>query len=300
VSTRHVRLDAIAHQARSRIRLMGPDAARFLHGTVTADVEGLDPGTATAAGLLTVKGKLVSDMIVARREQNDLDLLVPTERAEPVADLLEQYIIMDEVELQRSGPVALALLWADDGSTPETPQGQIESWPVRHPAPGRLVVGEAEALDRALQDLPRVGEAVFDAYRVETASPAWGLEIAPDFFPPEVGFVHAVSYDKGCYLGQEPLARIHARGQVNRVMVQVEADRVPGEAAPVELAHETRADAGRWTTIVADGEQVRGLAIVRRTLATPGTMMQTKGPEPVSVRVASGPLGDDPGVSRRT
>ena len=46
-----------------------------------------------------------------------------------------------------------------------------------------------------------------------------------DTFPPEVGFVAAVSYDKGCYMGQEPLARIHARGQVNRVLVQVGASR---------------------------------------------------------------------------
>jgi tRNA-modifying protein YgfZ len=298
VTTRYTRLDAMAHQARSRIRLSGPDTARFLHGTVTADIEGLASGQAATAALLTVKGKLVSDMIVLRRGENDMDLLVPAEHAEAVADLLEQHIIMDEVELERPEQVALALLWNEDGSTPDAPTGGVETTPVRHPAPGRLVVGEAD-VQRAVKDLLEANAEAFDAHRVQTASPAWGHEIAPDFFPPEMGFVHAVSYDKGCYLGQEPLARIHARGQVNRVMVQVEADQLPSGSAPIALTHPQRADAGRWTTIVADGTKARGLAIVRRTLATPGTVVATDDAEALELRVVSGPLGDDPGVKSR-
>jgi tRNA-modifying protein YgfZ len=298
VSTRYTRLDALASQTRSRIRLTGPDAARFLHGTVTADIEGLDPGQATAAGLLTVKGKLVSDMVVLRPSDEGLDLLVPEDLAESVAERLEQHIIMDEVEVEGPQRVALALVWTEDGSIPDAPPG-VESYPVRHPAPGRLVVGEAEAIGGALHGVTEADAEAFDEHRVNTASPAWGRELAPDHFPPEVGYVHAVSYDKGCYLGQEPLARIHARGQVNRVMVRVEADRVPTDPGPIELSHETRADAGRWTTIVARDGKAHGLAIVRRSLATPGTVVSTKGTETVSVRIVSAPLGDDPGVSSK-
>ena len=293
----HVRLDAIEQQARSRIRLSGPDAVRFLHGTVTADIEGLEPGHAAPAGLLTVKGKLVCEMVVLRRDDEGLDLLVPTGQAESVADLLDRHIIMDEVELERSGPVALALVWNSDGSSPELGSTSgVATCVTRHPAPGLLVTGPAEAVESALVDVQRVDARAFEAYRVETASPAWGHELGPDFFPPEVGFVHAVSYDKGCYLGQEPLARIHARGQVNRVMVRVEANRMPTEV-PAPLSHPERSDAGRWTTAAERDGTVVGLAIVRRAMAAPQTVLQ--GPDGLEVRVVSGPLGDDPGVGSR-
>jgi tRNA-modifying protein YgfZ len=297
VTTRYIRLDRMPRQARLRIRLSGPDTARFLHGTVTADIESLAAGHARAAALLTVKGKIVTDMIVLRRAEEQLDLLVPAEQAEAVADLLDRHIIMDEVELERPEQVALALLWADDGSMPDLSTSGVESYAVRHPAPGRLVVGDDSAVEAALEGRAQVGPQAFDGHRTQTASPAWGHELAPGYFPPEVGFVHAVSYDKGCYLGQEPLARIHARGQVNRVMVQVEGDRIPASSDPIELTHEERADAGRWTTVVEDGAKARGLAIVRRALAVPGTVLATKDSEAIGVRVVSGPLGDDPGVS---
>ena len=120
-----------------------------------------------------------------------------------------------------------------------------------------------------------------------------GSRIEPDVFPPEVGFVYAVSYDKGCFTGQEPLARIHARGQVNRVMVRVNAD------APIALgttlAGPDRPEVGKLTTVAPDGDGggVLGLAIVRRDVAEAGKAL-TAGD--TTVTVTSGPLGDDPGT----
>ena len=116
------------------------------------------------------------------------------------------------------------------------------------------------------------------------------------FFPPEIGFVYGVAYDKGCYLGQEPLARIHARGQVNRVMVQVIAD--AAAEVPAALRAPERDDAGTWTTAVPLPSGACGLAIVRRDSARPGVVLRTA--DDRAVRVVSGPLGDDPGVRPRT
>lgn len=292
-------LDEIPGQARARLRLSGPDTRRFLQGTLTADLAAVRPGQAVAAGLCTVKGKLVAELVLLPGAGDDeVHALVPAGLAQTLRDHLDRHIVMDDVVAESLGPVAVAVAW-DEGDDPPAVEGPgVEAFATRHPAPGRLLVGRAEALRAVLAGARAVGAEGWAAHRIATASPAWGHELAEGFFPPEVGFVYAVSYDKGCYLGQEPLARIHARGQVNRVMVRVHASRAP--AGPVTLAAEGRADAGQWTTWgAASGEGVDGLAVVRRDAARPGTRLRTAEAEPVEVEVCSGPLGDDPGVGGR-
>ena len=172
----------------------------------------------------------------------------------------------------------------------------VWSFPVEHPAPGRLLVGPRVQLHAALAQLGSC-EADAQAYtrwRLRHDRPAWGFEITPDRFPPEVGFVDAVSYDKGCYMGQEPLSRIHNRGQVNRVMVRVGAPAAPevedGPVALHEAGGEQAKEVGSWTSWSADGS--RGLAIVRRRHARPGTRLRAG---ELELEVQSGPIGDDPG-----
>ena len=296
-----MRLDGVPGQAKSLVELRGPDTLRFLQGTLSADVGALAPGRAVAGAVLTVKGKLVTEVIVLPVPDTDgIDLLVPADWAEDLAAQLDRHIVMDEVEVRRGGPVALALRWDDDD-----PDGSPRSWPAgvralltRHPAPGVLLLGPEAGVQEALAGAAMENDAGFAAHRIETASPGWGHELAPGFFPPEVGYAYGVSYDKGCYLGQEPLARIHARGQVNRVMVRVEADRMP--PGSVDLGHPERPEAGTWTTAASGPTGVIGLAIVRRAFAEPGTGLATVGLEdPISVRVVSGSLGDDPGTPGR-
>ena len=162
----------------------------------------------------------------------------------------------------------------------------------RHPLPAQLVIGARADVDVALAGARSIDADELGRARIESATPGWGAELQPGFFPPEVGFVYAVSYDKGCFMGQEPIARIHARGQVIRVMVRVVLDRfVP---APGALSAEARPDAGTLTTCVARARGAGGLAIVRRELAQPGVLLRTA--DGTAVRVVSGPLGDDPGV----
>lgn len=296
-------LDEIPGQARARLRLSGPDTRRFLQGTLTADLAAVRPGQAVAAGLCTVKGKLVAELVLLPGADDDeVHALVPAELAQTLRERLDRHIVMDDVVVESLGPVTVAVAWDErDEPSVEPPVVEgpgVEAFATRHPAPGRLLVGSPEAVRAALAGARAVGAEGWVAHRIATASPAWGHELAEGFFPPEVGFVYAVSYDKGCYLGQEPLARIHARGQVNRVMVRVHASRAP--VGPVTLAAEGRADAGQWTTwVAASGEGVDGLAVVRRDAAQPGTRLRTVEAEPAEVEVRSGPLGDDPGVGGR-
>jgi folate-binding protein YgfZ len=298
VTVRYALLDEIPGQARARLRLHGPDTRRFLQGTLTADLAAVRPGHAVAAGLCTVKGKLVCELVLLPGAGDDeVHALVPAERAAALLEHFDRHIVMDEVEVESLGPVGVAVAWDDGDEPPVVEAGAVEAFVTRHPAPGRLVVGTPQAVKAALAGYTAVGAEGFTAHRIATASPGWGHELHEGFFPPEVGFVHAVSYDKGCFLGQEPLARIHARGQVNRVMVRVHASRAP--AGAVTLAAEDREDAGQWTTWAAGDEGVDGLAVVRRAVAEPGVRLRTAGEDPIAVEVRSGPLGDDPGLGGR-
>lgn len=290
VTTQAVRLATLAHQDRRLIRFTGVDVRRFLQGLLSADIEALRPGHACPAAILTVKGKLVSEAIVLCDADGSIALVVPAEIAEAVVGLVDRHIIMDDVTIALDEAQRFALVW------PALPgERGVAAYATRHPAPGSLLVGDDAALTAALAGVPVVGEDEWNRYRVTEAAPAWGHEIVADSFPPEVGFVAAVSYDKGCYMGQEPLARIHARGQVNRVMVRVSATTLP--SGPVTLATPERPVAGRWTTWAGDPEGAVGLAVVHRSVAVAGTVLAAEGVGAVTVQ--SGPLGDDPGVGAK-
>lgn len=288
VTTQAVRLDALAHQDRRLLRFAGADMRRFLQGLLSADLNTLWPGHAAPAALLTVKGKLVSEAIVLCGADESIGLAVPAEIADQVLALIDRHIIMDDVTVSLDAAQRFALVWPESAGASEG----VARYATRHPAPGRLLVGEEAALQAALAGFTAADENSWNLHRIAAAAPAWGHEITADSFPPEVGFVAAVSYEKGCYMGQEPLARIHARGQVNRVMVQVQAAALP--SGPVTLSTPERPAAGRWTTWASSPAGAVGLAIVHRSLARPGAMLTAEGVG--EVEVCSGPQGDDPGV----
>jgi folate-binding protein YgfZ len=288
-----IRLDLVSGQARALVRLRGPDARRFLQGTVTADVERVGPDEAVPSALLTVKAKLVSELVVLAPETDVLELLVPADAAEEVAGLLERHIVMDDVEVERAGAPALGLVWPAQAIAGAS---NVRAYAARHPAPGVLLVGDPTAVDAVLRDHAPADAEAFARHCIATASPRWGREIVAGALPPECGFVYAVSYDKGCFMGQEPLARLHARGQTHRVLVRLQGDRAPDDAIDLQRDGKTL---GRWTSWAGEGDRAIGLALVRREVATPGTALVTAGEHGIAVVVTSAPLGDDPGVESR-
>ncbi len=284
-------LDELPGRARALVRLRGPDARRFLQGSVSGDLEQLDDTRAVAAALLTAKGKLISELVLLPAVADTFDVLVPHAQAAAVVESFDAHIVMDDVTVERVDDIAIAIAWDDDGEPLSLAADGVRVVETRHPLPATLVVGPRDAVHAVLASGERQTAADFDRARIESGTPGWGAELQPGFFPPEVGFVYAVSYDKGCYMGQEPLARIHARGQVNRVMVRVVLDRAVD--VPTPLASDAREDAGTLTTCVAELAGAGGLAIVRRDAAVPGTLLRAG---TTGVRVVSGPLGDDPGI----
>ncbi len=299
VPAHHAALASLPHQARAIVRVAGEDSLRFLQGLLTADVGELTPGRATPAALLTVKGKIVSEVWVLAVSEDEPWLVVPAELGEAVVAKLDSHIIMDDVELEPLPEFGCVVAWTDEtvlAVKDLVARGGITAFDATHPLPGVLLVGPRDALAQLTGD--DIGEPAdadaFTAARVDRGCPAWGHELAEDRFPPEVGFVAAVSYDKGCYLGQEPLSRIHNRGQVNRVMVRVELDAMPesSEGGAIEL----RAGEAEVGSLTSWTSRLRGLAIVKRAQAKPGVELRAG---EVAVKVVSGPLGDDPGRAGR-
>jgi folate-binding protein YgfZ len=288
-------LSELPSQSRTIVRVTGDDAVRFLQGLLTADVADLAPGSAHPATLLTVKGKIVSEVWVLAVDDDERWLAVPEAIGADIIAKLDDHIIMDDVSLERLPEQACVIVWRAEPRlrAPELgslPAG-VRAFEATHPLPGVLLVGpEAELRSIGVGEPADID--AFTAARIAHARPAWGFEITPDHFPPEVGFVDSVSYEKGCYLGQEPLSRIHNRGQVNRVMVRVRLSAPIASTLPIELTKDSRA-AGELTSVAGQ----EGLAIVRRNVAQPGTKLIAG---ELEVEVLTPPLGDDPGGPGRT
>ena len=295
----HAVLASLPNQARAIVRVTGEDSLRFLQGLLTADVGELTLGRATPAALLTVKGKIVSEVWVLAVGDEEPWLVLPAELGDEVIAKLDEHIIMDDVELEPLTDHGCAIVWHDgDEPVPKAAEFEVRdgilAFDAIHPLPGVLLVGPRDAL--AQLSGSEVGDRAdaeqFTAARIHYGRPAWGHEIAVGRFPPEVGLVDAVSYDKGCYLGQEPLSRIHNRGQVNRVMVRVRLSAAPNSSAAPELKARdiVLGELSSWTSTLD------GLAVVKRTQAKPETVLEAGD---LKVTVVSGPIGDDPGRGGR-
>lgn len=289
------------------LELRGADRRRFLHGLVTCDVQGLQAGASAYGFVTSVQGRILAEMVVIAREQSLL-VELPAGSGEAIAAHLGKYRIADDVEIEpRPDLQALTLFGSEaelelgaaalaPGTWAATPATLFEI-PVladRRPVWGMaaltLWVAAAEApafFQRILEagrcvGLQPVGMAALEARRVELGVPRFGRDFGPEHFPQETGLgEQAVSYTKGCYLGQEVIARIHYRGQVNRLLrglrLGPEAD-VEALADGTELRYEGR-PVGTLSSAVrspALGAPV-ALGIVHRRGADPGTRVEVEG-----------------------
>jgi tRNA-modifying protein YgfZ len=208
---------AVARRARAFVRIAGPDATDYLQRMVSNDVESLNVGDACDALLLTAKARVIAPLRVLRRGSHDFLLLTEPELGEIVRTELLRMRFAAKVEIE-----------------PE----EHESW---------LVLGGDEVLDeRPAGD--EVGEEELERWRIEAGIPRWGREIDDRVLPAEAGLDDThISFTKGCYPGQEPIARQRHRGKVNRKLRVLE---LAGDApAGTELLYEGKT-VGRITSSV--------------------------------------------------
>ncbi len=287
---------------RALLRMTGSDRITFLQGMVTNDVAALQVGQGTYAALLTIQGRLVADLRVYVLA-DEIWLDVPTGRADAVRRALEQYIIADDVEfvaaddwatlIALEGPQASAVVQQvlPSGSAPSQQFAHHElafdGSAVRVVAThhtgesGYLLLGKADDAavlwQRGLAaGAEPVGMEALDVLRLEAGIPWFGHDMDEDTLISEVGLESAISYRKGCYLGQEVVERVAARGQVHRKLVGLTLTGTPPPAATT-LEHDGK-DVG-WITSAAWSparRKVVALGYVRREFWDPGVQVQVR------------------------
>jgi folate-binding protein YgfZ len=313
------------------LRLRGADRVRFLNAMVTHDVASLVPGAALEALMTTTKGRIVAELLILARPEELLVLVLqgPTAR---VAEALESHIVADDVTLEDAshdfaalsveGPKCRELVWRIFPRQPlpleplkftENDYQGMKATVVRHSVVGdkglhvivprehfdlvrSYLVQGALGLDAAV-----VGRAAWNMRRVENGRPWFGedADVTEDNFPAEARLESHVSYEKGCFLGQEPLARMHYRGHPNWLLVGLAGgDEVPGPGTEL-FAASGPADkaAGRVTSAVLSPALRRALCLgyVRAPLAQPDARFQARvAGAAVTFSVVDLPLKGDP------
>ena len=263
---------------RGKLLLTGGEAAEFLQGQVTNDVEGLEPGRGLYAALLNHKGKLRADMRVLRGEDW---LWLDTEAAglAPMRHTCEVFSLGRDVRhedvtesraiLSLIGPEARAAL---DVDLPQDEHCFVEGEHGLYVATdlGADVIcpaAEAEGVVAAL-GVERVSEGAAECLRVESGRPRLGLDMGGDTIPQEAGLnERAVNFEKGCYVGQETVARLHWRGKPNRHLRGLRLSAPAEHGEPLTVGERELGQVG--TACVSPALGPVALAIVRKE-AAPG------------------------------
>ena len=278
---------------RGALRLTGADRVDFLHGQISHDVRGLQVGQALQALLLEHRGRPRGDLVVVRRE-DDIYVAIDDARGPTVQQALEAHVIFDQVVVQDlsrrlasfvvAGETALAALAQVIGAAalPSAPGAAIQvPWRgadvLLHARPRGLPASlDVHLLSEQLGDLWRallaagarpLGERSLAAARVAAGLAAAAAE-GEGALPQESGLEDRVSYRKGCYLGQEIMARVEARGSLRRSLVRLtfaERPQAPADEAGREVHDTSDRSVGRVGTVAyLPALGWAALAVVRR------------------------------------
>jgi tRNA-modifying protein YgfZ len=290
---------------RGKLMVEGPDAADYLQGQLTNDVEALAPGEGCYAALLDRKGHIVADMRVLRLAEDRVWLDTEAATAEPLRRHLEMYKIGREVEVTDLG-AARAILGMQGPATPAVTGAAVldehESEATKVAGVECLLVGTEGGADLivAADDAGRLREALLDAgaagvedaaaeiVRIERGRPRYGAEMSIATMPAEAGIVEAaVSFTKGCYIGQEPVARLHHRGRPNRHLRGLRSPTPLAPGATLRLGDKEVGEVGSGAVSPAFGPIA--LAVIRRE-AEPGDEVAV-GEDGVTAEVVDLPFG---------
>jgi folate-binding protein YgfZ len=296
---------------RGKLALTGSDARSFLAGQVTNDIEGLQAGAGCYAAFLTHKGKMLGDLRVLAVDEPVPALLLDTERAtlQALFDMIRRFKIGYDVELHKrtlqrgllslAGPSARTVAGAGDLPAEEHAHrpGTIDGRAVALIATDVGVdvlcdADDTEAVRAALQrdGATPVSEDAAEIVRVERGRPRYGAELDDSTIPQEAGLnERAVSFTKGCYVGQETVARLFYRGKPNRHLRGLRLSEPAPAGAELRLGERV---VGRVASaVVSPAYGPIALALVRREAAVGDSVAVEGG---ASAEVVELPFGSAP------
>jgi len=287
---------------RTLIEVTGKDRATFLHGFCTNDIKRLEPGQGCEAFLTNVQGKTIGFVNIFCEENRLVIESAPGQGAHIISSL-DRYLIREDVQLIDRGESWRAPLLAGPGAAALIKQLfateiSLEPWNhVQCPWQGHdLTVRRVDytgatdfqiGMEVSAYQSFRAAIAAADAIecdpsaveiaRIETGSPVFGRDITDDNLPQEVDRnTTAISFTKGCYLGQETVARIDALGHVNRVLrgLQVASNQPPAPGAEFTRDGKVvaRVTSACWSIVLG---APLALAYVRREFSTPGSQLES-------------------------
>jgi folate-binding protein YgfZ len=253
-------------------RFSGPDAQRYLNGQVTNDVTLLADGQGCHAAVCTAKGRMEGDVFISKNG-DDYFLDADPSLRESLGARLEKYLIADDAVCED-----VSDLWSIShvfGAAPvpapatgfAIPHARfgLPGQDIWMPSSGCLVAGD------------HVDADVVETVRLEKGVPLWGRELTTNTLPPEAGpyLLASISYTKGCYVGQETIARLKSVGHVNRTLVFLRGDSATFPKPGAKL-HDGEKEVGSITSAGLSPTLERGIALgyVQRALAAGGTILQ--------------------------
>jgi folate-binding protein YgfZ len=282
----------------AKVLISGKDRTRWLNGMMTNNIRDLAEGRGVYGFILTPQGHNQGDLAAYNRGEY---LLATTDREQvaKITTLLQRYIIMDKVELEDisdklvsvgiAGPKAAEVLakagidtvalepgqvvdavWSDAGiSVTRNLHPQMDGYEIW------LAPSNLEKLWDALvgAGATPVGSDALEMFRIARGVPRYGLDLRERDLPQETGQQHALNFSKGCYIGQEIVERIRARGNVHRTLIGLEVEGEPPPAGAKVRANDK--DMGEVTsaTRLPDGRTI-ALGYLRREVAAPGTAVK--------------------------
>ena len=267
------------------LALTGADRETFLQGMVSNDVVGIPEGVMRHAALLDATGHILADLHVWTLPP--ATLLIETDPATlPVLyAILDKFLIMEDVQVADwSAQYAVLSVYGEEAD-------MVSSFPI---LPGRDIWALAEEKEAVWNSLLAQGAAPLTAdeaetLRIEAGIPKWGHELTSATLLPEAEMADAVSYTKGCYVGQEIVARLHARGHTNKALRQIlvaEDAPVPPAGATLHVPEdgpEPGREIGRITSAAASlrfGGRALALGYVRKEYFETGTRVSVQIEQP--------------------
>lgn len=271
---------AYYRQARGLVQVHGGEAVQFLDGLISNDVKGLDDGAQMLAAFPDAKGRLIAVVRVVRQGER---YLIETEEAtrQKVFDNLFRFTMAGDFFVEDLSEENRFIRVFDRSFIPITPP--FVEFDVKygtdyfvHHEDMSDFVGELKYLDA-----PGISDELFETLRIERGIPVFGVDMDETTIVPELGLDGLISYTKGCYIGQEIIARIHFRGHVAKRLTGLLAPEENSLRPGAELLSRDGKNAGRITSVAMSPKLKKGIALayVRYEHLSGGTTLLADGLE---------------------